>query len=158
MAEVVIEYRLPEEELVCSCGHERHIIGQEETKELVVVPAQFYVNKHVQYVYSCRHCEKHGDGTTSPVVAAPKPNRAFPGSIASPSVVAHVIEEKYVMGAPLYRQEQQWARRGINISRQNMSNWIMHAQTWLQPIYDRMKAKLLAQDIIHSDETTLQVL
>ena len=59
---------------------------------------------------------------------------------------------------PLYRQEQQWARRGINISRQNMSNWIMHAQTWLQPIYDRMKAKLLAQDIIHADETTLQVL
>lgn len=39
-----------------------------------------------------------------------------------------------------------------------MSNWIMHAQTWLQPIYDRMKAKLLEQDIIHADETTLQVL
>ena len=158
LPEKVIEYRLTEEELVCSCGHERHIIGQEITKELVVVPAQLYVNKHVQYIYGCRHCENNGDGTEAVVVSAPKPNRAFPGSIASPSVVAHIIEEKYVMGVPLYRQEQQWARKGINLSRQNMSNWIMHAQTWLQPMYDRMKAKLLEQDIIHADETTLQVL
>ncbi len=154
----MVEYRLPEEELTCSCGHERHIIGQEVTKELVVVPAQFSVTKHVQYVYACRHCENHGDGTTPAVVKAPKPNRAFPGSIASPSAVAHVIEEKYVMGVPLYRQEQQWSRRGVNLSRQNMANWIMHAQHWLQPIYDRMKEKLLAQGIIYADETTIQVL
>jgi hypothetical protein len=92
------------------------------------------------------------------VVKAPKPNRAFPGSIASPSAVAHVIEEKYVMGVPLYRQEQQWSRRGVNLSRQNMANWIMHAQHWLQPIYDGMKEVLLSQDIIFADETTLQVL
>jgi len=41
LPETVVEYRLPEEELTCSCGHERHIIGQEVTKELVVVPTQF---------------------------------------------------------------------------------------------------------------------
>jgi transposase len=158
LPENVVEYRLPEEELICSCGHGRHIIGQEVTKELVVVPAQFSVTKHVQYVYSCRHCETHGDGSALVMVKAPKLNRAFPGSIASPSAVAHVIEEKYVMGVPLYRQEQQWSRRGVNLSRQNMANWIMHAQHWLQPIYDRMKEKLLEQGIIHADETTIQVL
>ena len=84
LPETVVEYRLPEKELTCSCGHERHIIGQEVTKELVVVPAQFSVTKHVQYVYACRHCENHGDGTAPVVVKAPKPNRAFPGRIASP--------------------------------------------------------------------------
>lgn len=158
LPETVVEYRLPEEKLTCSCGHERHIIGQEVTKELVVVPAQFSVTKHVQYVYACRHCENHGDGTAPVVVKAPKPNRAFPGSIASPSAVAHVIEEKYVMAVPLYRQEKQWERRGVKVSRQNMANWIMAAQHWLQPIYDRMKQVLLSQDIIFADETTLQVL
>ena len=95
--------------------------------------------------------QNHGDGTLC-CGQSPKPNRAFPGSIASPSAVAHVIEEKYVMGVPLYRQEQQWSRRGVNLSRQNMANWIMHAQHWLQPIYDRMKEKLLAQGIIYADE------
>lgn len=160
LPENIIEYHLPEEEMVCSCcGHERHVIGQETTRELVVVPAQVHVDVHVQNVYGCRHCEAHGDGSQPVVVKAPKPKRAFPGSIASPSVVAHVIEEKYVMGSPLYRQEQQWARRGVNISRQNMANWISHAaENWFEPVYERMKAELLAQDIIMADETTIQCL
>jgi len=93
------------------------------------------------------------------VVAAPKPERAFVGSIASPSVVAHIIEEKYVMGVPLYRQEKQWARRGVNLSRQNMANWVIHAaDNWFEPIYNRMKECLLEENIIHADETGLQVL
>jgi len=74
-------------------------------------------------------------------------------------VVAHVIEEKYVMGVPLYRQEQQCARRGVQLSRQNMANWVVHAaQNWFEPIYNRVKDVLLAQDIIMADETSVQVL
>ena len=70
-----------------------------------------------------------------------------------------MIEEKYVMGVPFYRQEQQWARRGVPLSRQNMANWVVHAsQTWFEPIYDRMKETLLKQDIIMADETSIQVL
>ncbi len=48
-------------------------------------------------------------------------------ALASPSVVAHIIDEQYVKGAPLYRQERQWAKRGVNISRQNMANLVIHA-------------------------------
>lgn len=160
LPENIIEYHLPEEEMVCSCcGNQRHVIRQEMTRELAVVPPQFYVNVHVQDVCGCRHCEMNGDGSEKVIVTAPKPNRAFPGSIASPSVVAHVIEEKYVMGVPLYRQEQQWARRGVQLSRQNMANWVVHAaQNWFEPIYNRMKDVLLAQDIIMADETSVQVL
>jgi transposase len=160
LPENIIEHNLPEEELTCTCcGHKRHVIRQEITRELRYVPAEISVDVHVQNLYSCRHCESHGDGSTPVVVAAPKPQRAFPGSIASPSVVSHIIEEKYVKAVPLYRQEQQWERRGVSISRQNMSNWIMHAASnWLQPIYDAMKAELKKQDIIHADETSVQVL
>lgn len=159
LPETTIEYRLSDEEVVCSCGHERHVIGQDVTNEIVVVPAELLVHKHVQYVYGCRHCENHGDGSKPAVVRAPKPNRAFPGSIASPSAVAYVIEQKHVMHVPLYRQEQWWEKRGVNLSRQNMSNWIMQAaNVWLQPIYERMKDLLLTEDIIHADETSLQVL
>lgn len=85
-----------EEEMVCSCcGNQRHVIRQEISRELAVVPAQFYVNVHVQDVCGCRHCESQGDGSRPVIVTAPKPNRAFPGSIASPSVVAHVMEPKF---------------------------------------------------------------
>ena len=160
LPENIIEYHLSEEEMVCSCcGNQRHVIRQEITRELAVIPPQFSINVHVQDVCGCRHCEAHGSGSEPIIVTAPKPNRAFPGSIASPSVVAHVIEEKYVMGVPFYRQEQQWARRGVPLSRQNMANWVVHAsQNWFEPIYDRMKETLLKQDIIMADETSIQVL
>ena len=159
LPENVIEYRLSEEEEVCPCGNRRHVIGKEVSKELVVIPAKFYVNVHVQYVYACRSCETNPDSGQPAVVTAPKPKSAFPGSFASPSVVADVIEQKYVMGVPLYRQEQQWERRGISLSRQNMANWVMRAaENWFEPIYEKMKATLLGQDIIYADETTVQVL
>lgn len=160
LPENIIEHHLSEEEMVCSCcGNPRHVIRQEISRELVIVPPQFSVDVHVQDVCGCRHCEAHGDGAQTIVVTAPRPKRAFPGSIASPSVVAHVIEEKYVMGIPLYRQEQQWARRGVALSRQNMSNWILHAASqWFEPIYDQMRAALLRENIIMADETSVQVL
>lgn len=63
------------------------------------------------------------------------------------------------MGVPYYRQEQQWARRGCNISRQNMANWVIRAaETWLEPLYEHMKGLLIKQQVIQADETTVQVL
>lgn len=160
LPEEIEEHHLPEEQMVCaSCGEHLHVIRQETTKELVHVPERFYVKVIVRDVCGCRSCEKNGAGETSHIVMASAPNRPFPGSIASSSVVANIIEEKFVMGSPLYRQEQQWIRRGVPLSRQNMSNWILHAaRTWFEPVYERMKAELLKQNIIQADETTVQVL
>jgi hypothetical protein len=87
----------------------------------------------------------------------PKP--AIPGSIASSSAIAYVMSEKFVKGIPLYRQEQEWERMGIEISRQTMANWLVNSSDrWLKLIYERMKEHLVQKDILHADETTLQVL
>ena len=60
---------------------------------------------------------------------------------------------------PLYRQEKQFSRLGIDLSRQTMANWLLNAaDPWLKIIYDRMHEYLLKRDILHADETTLQVL
>jgi len=67
--------------------------------------------------------------------------------------------QKFVMGIPLYRQEQEWERNGILLSRQTMSNWLIKATgEWLKPIYNRLHELLCAEDVAHADETTLQVL
>ena len=81
------------------------MIKQEITREVRHVLAQLSVDVHVQNIYGCRQCQEHGDGSSPVVVAAPKPTKAFPGSIASPSLVASIIDEKYVMGTTLYRLE-----------------------------------------------------
>jgi transposase len=69
------------------------------------------------------------------------------------------MTQKFVMGLPLYRQEQDWNRNGIMISRQTMSNWLLKAtEDWLEPIYDVLKELLCLRSVLHADETTLQVL
>ena len=73
--------------------------------------------------------------------------------------VAHLATQKFVMGSPLYRQEQEWNRKGLMLSRQTMSNWLLRcAEDWLKPVYDVLKAHLVQHDLLHADETELQVL
>jgi len=153
-----IEYRLPPEEQVCpNCGGPLHEMSTEVRQELKVIPAQVKVVKHVRYTYSCRRCER--EGTSTPVITAPAPKPVIPGSLASPSAVAHIMNAKYVDGLPLYRQEQQWSRLGVEISRQTMANWVVYAaDKWLEPLYRRLHKELLGRDILHADETTVQVL
>jgi len=153
-----IEYRLPPEEQVCpNCGGQLHEMSNEVRQELKVIPAQVRLVKHVRYVYSCRRCER--EGTSTPVVTAPAPSPVIPGSLASPSAVAHIMNSKYVDGLPLYRQEQELSRLGVELSRQTMANWVVYAaEKWLEPFYDRLHQEILKRDILHADETTVQVL
>ncbi|GIM46527.1 transposase [Collibacillus ludicampi] len=153
-----IEYRLPSEEQVCSCcGGSLHEMSTEIRQELKIIPAEVKVVKHVRYVYSCRCCER--EETSTPIITASMPAPVFPGSLASPSSMAYIMSQKYVESMPLYRQEQQFASLGIELSRQTLANWILYgANTWLSLLYDRMREHLLKQDILHADETTLQVL
>ena len=152
-----IEYRLPPAEQVCSCGGPLHEMSTEVRQEIKIVRPQAIVVKHVRYTYACRRCEREEIHT--PIITAPMPNPVLPGSLASPSAVAHIMIQKYVEAMPLYRQEQSLARQGIELSRQTLANWMIQgAERWLVPLYERMHKHLLKQEILHADETDLQVL
>jgi len=154
----IVEHRLPEKERICpNCGGPQHEMSTETRDELVFIPAQAKVVRHVRYIYGCRHCEQ--EEISTPIVPAPAPAPVIPGSLASPSSVAFIMSGKYVDGLPLYRQEQALDRLGVELSRQTMANWMIYASDrWLAQIYDRLHEILLKQDIAHADETTLQVL
>ena len=154
----VIEYKLPEEEQICPCCNGAlHEMSTETRRELEYIPAEFKVTEHVSYIYSCRNCEKNDIKT--PIVKAASPRPALPGSFASASLISHVMTEKYLKGLPLDRQQQEWDRRGYAISKQTMSNWLIEsANRWLEPVYERMHEHLVKRDILHADESTLQVL
>ena len=158
LPEEVIEYRMSEEEKVCPCcGGKLHEMSTQVRHEIKVIPAQVSVVKHVQYIYACRQCEK--ENIKTPIIKAEMPKPLLPGTLASPSILAYIMDQKYTNSLPLYRQEQQLSRLGIELSRQTMANWILAAaDPWLKVIYDRLHEKLLTRDILHADETTLQVL
>lgn len=153
-------HRLPEDAQACACcGGPLHELPEtmgEVRQELKIVPAQATLVKHVRVKYGCRQCER--EATTAPILTAPMPTPAFPNSLASPSAVAFIMSQKFVEGLPLYRQEQSFARLGVTLSRQTLANWMLAGADWLQPVYDRLQDLLLQRDILHADETTLQVL
>jgi transposase len=153
-----VEYRLSLEDQVCSCcGGTLHEMSTEIRKELKIIPAEVKVVEHKRYVYACRGCEKNDIAT--PIVTAQMPASVFPKSLASPSILAYTMSQKYVESLPLYRQEKQFERLGVQLSRQTIANWILYgANEWLQIIYKRMYHLMLKKDILHADETTLQVL
>jgi transposase len=154
----VVKHKLPEEEQICSiCGGALHEMGHDTRRELEIIPAQVKVIEHERTVYSCRNCEKTGDHVE--IVKAPTPLPVIKGSLASPSAVAHIMTQKYVMCSPLYRQEKDWERQGLFLSRQTMANWVIRcSEDWLEPLYERMHEILLKSRVLHSDETRIQVL
>lgn len=155
-----VSHRLPEAEQICACcGGPLHALptGMEEIRqELKIVPARVTLVKHVRVKYGCRQCDQAASGT--PLVTAPLPTPAFPNSLASPSAVAFIMSQKFVEGLPLYRQEQSLARLGVTLSRQTLANWMLAGADWLTAVYDRLHEVLRQRDILHADETTLQVL
>jgi transposase len=153
-----VEHTLPEEERLCpECGGQMHVMGHDTRRELEIIPAQVKVVEHVSEVYACRNCEQNAESV--PIVKAPQPEPVIKGSAASASSVAHIMTQKYVNAVPLYRQEQEFLMNGFLLSRQTMANWMIRAsEDWLEPLYDLMKLHLLQEEVLHADETTLQVL
>ena len=105
-----------------------------------------------------RQCEK--EEASVPMKKSTVPPALLPGSgIVSASLLAQIMHSKYVLALPLYRQEQELRRLGLPVSRQTMSNWVLTAgERWLLPVYHVLHKELLANEILHADETTLMVL
>ncbi|HSO58431.1 MAG TPA: IS66 family transposase [Paenisporosarcina sp.] len=154
----IVTYSLPSEEQACSsCGNDLHVMKKEIRRELQIIPAQVKIIQHERDVFACRTCEH--ENILTPIVKAPMPNPVYPKSMASPSAVAYVLTQKYMAGVPLYRQEKQFEQLGVPLSRQTLSNWVLYsAHQWFEPLVQQMKETLVSQEVLHADETTVQVL
>ena len=153
----IIEYKLTDEESVCDvCGEKLSEMKKETRRELVIIPAEVKIIEHVTYSYSCRNCDKNG--VNGFIKEAGHPKALIPKSMVSPSLLSYIMNQKYTMSLPLYRQEQEFKRLGVELTRQNLSNWIIKGSSLLRPLYNEMKKSLLNETLLHADETTLEVL
>lgn len=146
------------EELVCpACGNTMSVMAWREYVEMVLAPAVIKRLIHLYPVLYCKTCRASDEGST--IVEPQRPAPLLPKTMASPSLVSHIITQKYMMGLPLYRQQQEWEQLGIQLSRQTQSNWLLGvSEAYLKPMRERMRHHLVQQNILHADETPLQVL
>ena len=127
--------------------------------EVVYEPAKLKVKQYVQEIKKCTKCGSQDSEKLSPTfVAARVPKGLLPHSIASPSLVAGILYQKYDMGIPLARQERDWYRIGLSIYRSTMSHWVIRcSQEWLEPIFLRMHQVIMETcSVLMGDETRIQ--
>ena len=155
-----IDHELPEDKRGCpECGKPMKDIGVDIRRELKLIPAKVVVVEHATHAYACHNaeCQEISEGTVMVKADAPKP--LLNGSLASPSLVAHIAVQKYQNGMPLYRIEKGFQYDGVVISRQNMANWVIKCvELYLVSIYALLKCFLLKETVLHSDATVVQVL
>jgi transposase len=123
---------IDEADKICGCGCELSRIGEEVSEQLDIIPAKVQVIRNIRPKYACKNCEGLEDeGPT--VKIAPVPPQIIPRSIASPSLLAHIITGKFIDHTPFYRQEKQLARLGAKVSRTSMCSWAMQTATVCLP-------------------------
>ncbi len=149
---------ISEEEKQCACGQQMGRIGEEICEKLEVIPARIRVRRHVRPKYACHACEGSGDESRAAVRIAPAPVQLLPKSIASPALVAYIMVGKFCDSLPFYRQEKQFARIGVEVSRQDMANWSIAVFQRLRPLRELMRSQIRRGPLVQIDETTVQVM
>jgi hypothetical protein len=83
----------------------------------------------------------------------------MPKSLASESLVAQIMLDKYKLFLPIYRLEHDEQRFCMPLSRQTMSNWVNRAcHELLNPVYEYMCELLKQYRYQQCDETTYTVI
>ena len=140
----------PESCTCAQCGAALEIIGEEITEKLDYVPGHFQVIRHIRAKLACRPC-----GTLeSPALPAQVIDKGLPTA----RTIAHVMTAKYLDHIPLYRQEGQYLRAGVPISRSTLCSWMGQGEFWMTLLAGACKAALLEGALLHADETPLPVL
>ncbi|WP_443029580.1 IS66 family transposase [Sphingomonas sp. T1] len=133
------------------CGGALHVIGEDVSERLDVVPATFRVLVTRRPRYGCRGCE-------AAPVQAPAPAHIIDGGLPSEALVAHVLVSKYADHLPLYRQAQIYARQGVELDRSTLADWAGRAAWWLRPLRDHLLDALKRSGKLFADETVAPVL
>ena len=146
-----ISHTLSEEELTDIFGPDgwKQLPG-ETYMRVKVEPARYTVEEHHVCVYAGK--------TTDKIVKAFRPKSLLRNSIATPSLVASIMNAKYVNGMPLDRIATDFRRNEVNISKQVMANWVIRcSERYLSPVYFRLHELLLKYNVIQQDETPVEV-
>lgn len=140
----------PDKKCCAECQLPLRRIGCDITEQLEFVPAQLIVKAHTRWKYAYQ-CD-HGNIIQASLPAQPI-DKGMPGS----GLLAEVLVNKYQDALPLYRQEQRWARLGMELSRKTLCDWVSASARILSPLVDRMKQELLATQHLFTDDTPVPV-
>ena len=148
----IIHHRMSDEELskIFPDGYKE--LPEEIYKRLQIIPETFIVDEHHVHVYASVK-------NTGEIYRAQRSKDLFRNSIATPSLVAAILNAKYTNAVPLERQSKAYKSNGINLATNTMANWVINsANDYFSLIYERLHKELYSEVLIHADETPVKVM
>ena len=148
VARVQEHYYPSADELICNCGETKKEFGTVKTNQVDYIPASFRVIEHVVHKFACKPCQEG-------VVEGQRPSQIYSGGKATEGLIAQISTAKYADHLPLYRQEQIYAREGVDVPRSSMGRWLDHSAAALKPIVVRMRELVLQSKMLEVDESPM---
>lgn len=129
----------------CVCGCQLQRIGEDVSEKLDYTPGVVTVEQHVRGKWVCRERET--------LTQAPVPAQVIDKGIPTAGLLAHEMVAKFAYHLPLYHQEKIFGRAGLAIARSTWRNGLANPVYSSSPLVDALRETLLAQSVIHADET-----
>lgn len=148
-----VEHRHEPESTICAtpeCGRPMVRIGEDVSERLDIVPAEFFVHRHVRGKWACKCCQTLSQAPVDPQLI----DKGMP----APGLVAHVLVSRFVDHIPYYRQETINARSGVHTPRTTLASWSGAAGAELDPLGEAHRAFVLGSGVLHADETPVPML
>jgi transposase len=148
-----VEHRHEPENTNCptpECGQPMQRIGQDVSEKLDIVPAEFFVHRHIYGKWACRCCQLIRQEPAEPDVVD--------GGIPASGLVAHTLISRFVDHLPYYRQEPINARSGVHTPRSTLATWGGAGGAKLEPLYEALRHFILGSRVLHADETPIPLL
>ena len=133
-------------------------IGVEVTERIGIRPAVMYKERIVRHKFVLRSKLQIEDPDRQAFEIAPLPEVVIPKGMASESLLADILINKYVYHLPFYRQIQKYKELGVVLSDATIGDWFAAVCSKLRPLYDRLREEIMSKDYIQVDESTLPVI
>ena len=153
-----VEHHHEPEDTTCTtadCGQPMTRVGEDISERLDIVPAEFFVHRHIYGKWTCRCCQRQG---IERLLQEPADPQIIDGGIPASGLVAHTLISRFVDHLPYYRQEIINARTGVHTPRSTLARWAGEAGAALLPLYEVHKRFVLACPVLHADETPVPLL
>jgi len=153
-----VEHHHEPQDTTCAtadCGQPMTRVGEDISERLDIVPAEFFVHRHIYGKWTCRCCQRQG---IERLLQEPADPQIIDGGIPASGLVAHTLISRFVDHLPYYRQEIINARAGVHTPRSTLARWAGEAGAALLPLYEVHKRFVLGCSVLHADETPVPLL
>ena len=150
---VRVEHHHEPENTTCptqGCGQPMQRVGEDVSERLDIIPAQFFVHRHIRGKWACNCCQL--------LVQEPVEPQIIDSGMPAAGLVAHTLVSRFVDHLPYYRQETINARSNVHTPRSTLAAWSGRGGAALQPLFDVHREFVLGSQVLHADETPVDML